>query len=147
LANIVQAKLPVAARTTNAVTAERQRLVLCRLMIDIMRNLHGAYAPASEPFGSRLETFFIGLCVALGDFEDKPFSVSKVAAYMHVPRTTVLRRLDRLRSWGLIHRMGNRYRMDSKALNSLLGIRSYRTIRRLLDKANRDLTILDGLPD
>jgi hypothetical protein len=37
--------------------------------------------------------------------------------------------------------------MDSKALNSLLGIRSYRSIRRLLDKANRDLTILDSLPD
>ena len=29
----------------------RQRLVLCRLMIDIMRSVHGAYAPAKEPFG------------------------------------------------------------------------------------------------
>jgi hypothetical protein len=147
LENMVQAKSPFAARATNAATAERQRLVLCRLMIEIMRNVHGDYAPAREPFGSRLETFFIGLCVALGDFEDKPFSVSKIAAYMHVPRTTVIRRLDQLRSWGLIHRVGTRYRMDSKALNSLLGIRSYRSIRRLLDKANRDLTILDSLPD
>ena len=43
----------------------RQRLVLCRLMIDLMRGVHTAYAPASEPFGTRLETFFIGLCVAL----------------------------------------------------------------------------------
>jgi hypothetical protein len=47
----------------------RQRLVLCRLMIDVMRTVHGAYAPLSEPFGTRLETFFIGLCVALGDIE------------------------------------------------------------------------------
>ena len=31
----------------------RQRLVLCRLMIDIMRTIHGAYAPAKEPFGVR----------------------------------------------------------------------------------------------
>ena len=45
---------------------KRQRLVLCRLMIDMMRGVHTAYAPASEPFGTRLETFFIGLCVALG---------------------------------------------------------------------------------
>ena len=37
----------------------RQRLVLCRLMIDMMRTVHGAYAPASERFGTRLETFFI----------------------------------------------------------------------------------------
>ena len=48
----------------NEIKAARQRLVLCRLMIDIMRNLHGAYAPATELFGTRLETFFIGRRVA-----------------------------------------------------------------------------------
>ena len=58
----------------------RQRLVLCRLMVDIMRTVHGAYAPATEPFGTRLETFFIGLCVAIGDMDGKPFSVTKIAA-------------------------------------------------------------------
>jgi DNA-binding IclR family transcriptional regulator len=116
-------------------------------MIDIMRNLHGAYAPASEPFGSRLETFFIGLCVALGELDERPFSVGKIAAYMHVPRTTVIRRLDRLRSWGLVHRQGQRYLMDKKALNSLFGTRSYRHTRRLLDKAVEELTVLDTLPD
>ena len=50
-------------------------------MIDIMRTVHGAYAPVSEPFGTRLETFFIALCVALGDIDSKPFSVAKIAAY------------------------------------------------------------------
>src|SRR5271166_3831033 len=80
--------------------AARQRLVLCRLMIDIMRNVHGAYAPASEPFGNRLEIFFIGLCVALGEFEDRPFSIAKIAGYMRVPRTTVMRRLSVLENWG-----------------------------------------------
>ena len=60
------------------IKAARQRLVLCRLMIDLMRNLHGSYAPASEPFGNRLETFFIGLCVAVGQFDGRPFSVAKI---------------------------------------------------------------------
>ena len=53
-----------------------QRLVLCRLMIVIMRTVHSAYAPAGERFGTRLETFFIGLCVALGDIEGKPLSMA-----------------------------------------------------------------------
>ena len=132
---------------SETVRSARQRLVLCRLMIDIMRSLHGAYAPAAEPFGSRLETFFIGLCVALGQFEEKPFSVAKIAAYMRVPRTTVMRRLSRLQSWGLIHRQGRHYYMDQKALNSLLGLRSYQHIRRLLDKSARELSVLDTLPD
>ena len=73
-----------------------QRLVLCRLMIDIMRTVHGAYAPDTDRFGTRLETFFIGLCVALGDIEGKPLTVAKVAVYMSVPRTTVIRRLNQL---------------------------------------------------
>lgn len=134
-------------QSLRGITAARQRLVLCRMMIDIMRSLHGAYAPASEPFGARLETFFIGLCVALGEFEDKPFSVTKIAAYMRVPRTTVTRRLSRLQSWGLVHRQGRRYHMNEKALNSLLGMRSYRQIRRLIGDAAGELTVLDTLPD
>ena len=125
----------------------RQRLVLCRLMIDIMRTVHGAYAPASEPFGARLETFFIALCIAVGDLDGKPFSVAKIAAYMRVPRTTVIRRLARLQSWGLIDRQGRQYYLREKTLNSLIGMRSYQQVRRVLNRATAELTILDTLPD
>ena len=125
----------------------RQRLVLCRLAIDIMRTVHGAYAPTTEPFGTRLETFFIGLCVAIGDIDGKPFSVAKIAAYMRVPRTTVIRRLDRLQSWGLIDRRGRYYYLHEKTLNSLIGSRSDQQVRHLLSKASEQLTVLDTLPD
>jgi hypothetical protein len=131
----------------NAIKKGRQRLVLCRLMIDIARTVHGAYAPASEPFGTRLETFFIGVCVALGDIEGKPFTVAKIAAYMRVPRTTVIRRLNRLQRWGLIERQGRHYYIHEKALNSLMGMRSYEQVRRILSKATQELTVLDTLPD
>ena len=131
----------------HGIRAARQRLVLCRLMVDIMRSLHGAYAPAGESFGGRLETFFVGLCVALGEMEERPFSVTKIAAYMRMPRTTVIRRLDRLQKWGLIRRQGRRYYTQEEALNSLLGLRSYQHIRRLLNKAGEELAVLDQLPD
>src|SRR6516225_2313673 len=109
----------------------RQRLVLCRLMVDIMRTLHGAYAPVSEPFGTRLETFFIGLCVAIGDMDGKPFSVAKIASYMRVPRTTVIRRLNQLQSWGLIDRRGRRYYLHENKFNSLIGMQNYQRVRRI----------------
>ena len=54
-------------------------------MLDMMRTVHGAYAPASEPFGTRVETFFIALCVAIGDMEGKPFSVAKIVVYAGPP--------------------------------------------------------------
>jgi hypothetical protein len=38
------------------IKAARQRSVLCRLMIDIMRSLHGAYAPTTEPLAARADS-------------------------------------------------------------------------------------------
>ena len=129
-----------------AIKKARQRLVLCRLMVDIMRTVHGAYAPFSEPFGTRIETFFIGLCVAIGDMDGKPFSVAKIAAYMHVPRTTVIRRLKQLQSWGLIERRGHHYFLHEKTLNSLIGMQSYQQVRHILTKATEKLVVLDNEP-
>ena len=126
---------------------ERQRLVLCRLMVDIMRTLHGHYVPVSEPFGTRIETSFIALCVAIGDMDGKPFSVAKIAAYMHVPRTTVIRRLEQLQSWGLIDRRGRRYYLHEHKLNSLIGMKSYQEVRRILGEAAKKLSVLDTLPN
>ena len=137
----------MAQNHSRGIKKARQRLVLCRLMIDIMRAVHGAYAPASEPFGSRLETFFIGLCIALGDIDGRPFSVAKIAAYMRVPRSTVIRRLARLHSWGLIDRQGRHYYLREKTLNSLIGLRSYQQVRRTLSRATEELSVLDTLPD
>ena len=122
-----------------------QRLVLCRLMIDIMRTVHGAYAPDTDRFGTRLETFFIGLCVALGDIEDKPLTVTQIAVYMSVPRTTVIRRLNQLQKWGLIEHRRHRYYIREKTLNSFIGMRSYQQVRHILGKATEELTVLDAL--
>jgi hypothetical protein len=125
----------------------RQRLVFCRLMIDVMRSVHTAYAPATESFGNRLETAFVGLCVVLGEIEGKPFSIAKLAAYMRMPRTKVMSRLNRLQSWGLVTKQGHRYYIEEKALNSLLGMRSYQQMRRILRTATDELAVLDALPD
>jgi hypothetical protein len=124
-----------------------QRMVLCRLVIDLLRSVHGTYAPPDEPFGTRIETFFIAACVAIGDIEGKPFSVAKIAAYMRVPRTTVIRRLKVLQSWGLIDRRGRQYHLQEKTLNSLIGMRSYQQVRRILSEATKELSVLDNLPD
>ena len=125
----------------------RQRLVLCRLMIDVMRTVHGAYAPANERFGTRLETFFIALCVALGDIDGKPFFCSqdcfpcaRAPHYSHPQAQSAAK-------WGLIDRRGRRYYIRGKMLNSLIGMRSYEQVRFILSKATQELTVLDALPD
>jgi DNA-binding IclR family transcriptional regulator len=74
-------------------------------------------------------------------------NVSVMAAYMHLPRTTVIRRLDQLQRRSLIDRQGRRYYIHEKTLNFLIGMRSFRQVRRFLSEATRELTILDTLPD
>ena len=125
----------------------RQRLVFCRLMIDVMRSVHTAYAPPKESFGNRLETAFVGLCVVVGEIEGKPFSIAKIAAYMRMPRTKVMSRLKRLQSWGLVTKQGHRYYVEEKALNSLIGMRSYQQMRRILRTATDELAVLDKLAE
>ena len=122
----------------------REREVICRLLLDILRIMHEAYAPTEEPFGTRIETDFIGLCVAIGDIDGRPFNISKIAAYMHVPRTTVMRRLKRLERWGLIERRGKRYHANEKIFNSVLGERTYQRNRRAIAKAVKELSDLDA---
>jgi DNA-binding IclR family transcriptional regulator len=79
--------------------------------------------------------------VAVGDID------AKIADYMRVPRTTVIRKLKQLESWGLIDRRGRYFYMRERTLNSLIGMRSYRQVRRTLSKATEQLTVLDTLPD
>jgi DNA-binding IclR family transcriptional regulator len=57
---------------------------------------------------------------------------------VRVPRTTVIRKLNRLQSWGLIDRQGRRYYILEKTLNSLIGMRSYQQVRRILSKGAPD---------
>jgi DNA-binding IclR family transcriptional regulator len=81
------------------------------------------------------------------NIEGKPFSVAKIAAYMRVPRTTVIRRLNQLQHWNLIYRQGRHYHLREQMLNSLIGMRSYQQVRRMLREAIEELTVLDTLPD
>jgi hypothetical protein len=62
-------------------------------------------------------------------------------SYMRVPRTTLMRKLDWLRSWGLMPSL----HLQDKALNSLIGMRRYQQIRRLLSKRAEELNVLDTL--
>jgi hypothetical protein len=124
-----------------------QRLVMCRLLVDIMRTLRAHYMPANEPFGTRIETQFVGLCVAIGDLEGKPFSVAKIATYMGMPRSTVIRRLEQLKSWGIIERQGRRYFIRPEKVNGIMGMQAYKQNRHLITKAVDKLNVLESFPD
>lgn len=124
----------------------QQRMVVIQMLIDILRSVHSSYVPKCEPFGRTIETLFVWGCVTMSDYEGRPFSVSKLASYLRVPRTTVMRRLKQLQAWGMIDRRGRCYYAHERTLNSFMGLRSYREGRRIVANAVKKLSVLDTLP-
>jgi len=121
----------------------REREIVYRMLIDIMREYHSGYGHVNEPFGTRVETLFIAACVALGDLEGKPFSASKVAAYLGVPRSTVIRKLEKLeKAGGLVYRTDRHYRVRERLLNCTSGMRTFDNIRNVLDKSFHELSLV-----
>jgi DNA-binding IclR family transcriptional regulator len=87
----------------------------------------------------------VGCCVALGTLENKPFSVAKIAAYMHLPRDIVTRRLERLvQHWGVIERRGRHYYLRPEIANMPQALASYREVRRVIQRTVEELSILDA---
>jgi hypothetical protein len=121
-----------------------ERAIISHFVIDLLRNIHEAYAPRDVRFGATIETFYIGLCLLFGDVERRPFKVSKVADYMNLPRTTVIRRLEVLKKWKLIERRGTHYYVLEDALNTPISDRAYRRTRSLIARLIKNLSDLDA---
>jgi hypothetical protein len=88
---------------------EEERLIMVRMVLDITRMVHSEYMPPGELFGSRMETLYVGLAVALGHMENRPFTISKLANFIEMPRPTVLRKFEKIERWQLITRRDGRW--------------------------------------
>jgi hypothetical protein len=121
-----------------------ERLTLCRMFVEVAREAHLEYMPKLA-FGSRLETLVVGVCVAIGHLDGKPFSAAKLAAYLACPRTSVLRRLDALAKMQIIVRRGTRYFINEQRFNSDSALKSHDKVRRIVLKAAGQLSEMDTL--
>jgi hypothetical protein len=63
-----------------------------------------------------IETIYICACILMGDIEGKPFTATKLADYMDVPRATVRCRVAHLERWGLVYRVGYKYFASDRLL-------------------------------
>lgn len=100
--------------------------VICREYLDGMR------------MGRSYEHLCIGICIALGHLEGRPFTAGKIAQYLEVPRTTVLRRVQVLLRRGLIRRVGSYYFLVEERLNRAPALRCHeRTSRIVIGTAER----------
>src|SRR5262245_38763089 len=122
----------------------KERLTLCRMFVDVAREAHFEYMPKLA-FCRRLDLLVVGVCVAIGHLDGKPFSATKLAAYLDCPRTSVIRRLDALAKMQIIVRRGTRYFLNEPRVNSDRAIKSHDKVRRIVLKAAGQLSETDTL--
>lgn len=92
----------------------RQRMVMCRLYLGLIRSLNDDYGAA---FGSHSDSATyraIGIYVFLRTVMCSPARVNNIADAVRLPRVVVLRRLQEMVKHGYVERVGSAYRVTDK---------------------------------
>lgn len=84
------------------------RLAIAHMLVEVAKSYHSIIYPEGN-FAANIDGVFISACVFIGDAEHKPMSATKIAHYLGMPRTTVLRKLKDLEARDVIRRHGNVY--------------------------------------
>jgi IclR helix-turn-helix domain len=125
-----------------AINRVHERLVLTRLTIDVSRRVHKTYLP-NERFGTALDLMVVGFAVFIGQAEQRPMTAVKIAAWLEMPRSTVLRKLDQLQRLGIVERRGHAYYMPMEKLNGEPADRCISDCSRMIQKAGTKLSKMD----
>jgi hypothetical protein len=111
------------------------------MLLSCVRVIH-TDAYSSRHMGASLEEMFVCFAVHIGTAEDRPMSASKIAGFLGIPRTNVLRAVAGLKKRKIIYQIGNVYLTNverlAERITSSLRERQIRTIAR----ANADLSKL-----
>src|SRR4051794_13049125 len=97
----VQARaLPIPLRLSKA------RRALAEMFIDLSLAFHATTVPLDqEPPETDANIALVAVAAMLGHAEGRPMNASEIAARLHMPRTSVMRRLNALVRRGLLKRI------------------------------------------
>jgi DNA-binding MarR family transcriptional regulator len=101
-------------RPPQRIARARERMLLCRLYVGLIRSLNDDYGTA---FGSHSDSAVyrtIGIYVFLRTVMCSPARVTVIADTLKLPRAVVLRRLQEMVKQGYVERVGNAYRVTDK---------------------------------
>jgi hypothetical protein len=101
-------------RPPSRIAQARERLLLSRLYIGLIRSLNDDYGAEFAANSDSCTLRTIGIYVFLRTLMCSPVRASVIAQTLRLPRTTVNRRLQDMMKQGYVERVGNAYRMTDK---------------------------------
>lgn len=133
-------------RPPQRIELARERMLLCRLYLGLIRSLNDDYGTA---FGSHSDSATyrsIGIYAFLRTVMCSPARVNNIANALRMPRVVVLRRLQDMVKHGYIERVGNAYRVTDKVNVPDMKQKMQRRIDMILETA-RELSRLEPRPE
>ena len=115
----------------------RERMLMCRLYIGLIRTLNDDYGAAFGSPSDSAAARTIGIYVFLCTMMCTPVSPSKIANALKLPRVTVVRRLQEMVKHGFIERVGNAYRVTDKVNLPDLKTRLQRRIDMIVETGRK----------
>ena len=113
----------------------RERLLLCRLYVSLIRSLHEDYGAefAANSDSATLRT--VGIYIFFRTLMCTPVRASTIAQALKLPKTTVNRRLQEMMKHGYVERIGNAYRVTDKVNVAELQSKLQRRIDMIIETA------------
>lgn len=101
----------------NDIVNAQQRLVIVKMLIELMRIYVDAYFEDGRS-GSTCSDMLLCAAVFTGQAEGRPMTAGKLAEFAGIPRPTVIRRLAALEQDGILERSNGVYCIRGDLLNS-----------------------------
>ena len=102
------------AKPPPRITQARERLLLCRLYVGLIRSINEDYGEEFVASSDSCTVRTIGIYVFLRTLMCTPVRASTIAQTLKLPKTVVNRRLQEMMKHGYVERVGNAYRMTDK---------------------------------
>ncbi|HVX78276.1 MAG TPA: helix-turn-helix domain-containing protein [Bradyrhizobium sp.] len=118
------------------ITQARERLLLCRLYVGLIRSIHDDYGAGFVANSDSATLRTIGIYVFLRTLMCTPVRTSTIAQALKLPKTTVNRRLQEMMKHGYVERVGNAYRVTDKVNIPDLQDRLQRRVDMILHTAS-----------
>lgn len=123
---------------------DQVRLTLGRCVLSLLRIVHRTYMGEHRSLGRDVDTMLVCIAVYVGHIEGRPMTANKLAHFLEMPRSTVLRRLAYLRKVGDIRRMDSEYVMTDKVLGHSEAERSANEMISAIRQAYEALPKMDS---
>ena len=101
-------------RPPSRIQLSRERLLMCRLYVGLIRSLNDDYGSDLAGHSDSCTDRTIGIYVFLKTIMGTPARATRIAQALKLPRVTVNRRLQGLIKRGYVERVGNAYRVTDR---------------------------------